>query len=358
MKEKFQKLFSLSPQGILVVRGEDILYVNEKACQLYGGSPAACKASSLFPEELIAPGTEARSTTVIAGDGTAAAVACALDADTVLIRLTPAAPFREPAAPPMLLSAMRDSLFSLRISAEQMFSRLQQGDQKIAAYSGVFFRSYFTMLRTITAADTANALRAGTLPFSPVNVEVSRLCADLMQTVSHLVGSGASLKCECAGPMIAMADPDALEQLLLNLISNSLLHTPAGGSITLSLTQDRGDLILAVDDEGSGLSDLTLAELFTGNAAPDFTDPSKGAGLGLEVAEGLAQLHGGSLVISGREGRGTSVRVRIPIRHSPTVRFSSAAAPYRAHAMDNVFRELATALDSSRFNEYFTRYKD
>ncbi len=358
MKEKFEMLFSASPQGVLVARGEDILFVNEKACKLYGGSPAACKATSLFPEQLLAPTGEARSAVVNVGEGTAAAVSSPLEDGMVLIRLTPLPEVCEPAAPPMLLSAMRDSLFNLRVSAEQMFSRLrQEPDGKLAAYSGIFFRNYFTLLRAISTADTANALRAGTLPFSPTITDVTLLCRDLVQTVCHLAGRD-TVRFVCSENITSMVDGEKLEQMLLNLISNSLLHTPADGNITLSLSRDRGNLILSVDDDGAGLSDTTLAELFSHAAEPDLTDPSKGAGLGLEVAEGLVRLHGGSLVVSGREGSGTTVRVSIPIRHTDSVILSSAEAPYRANAMDGIFRELSTALDSSRFNDYFTRYRD
>ena len=358
MKEKFEKLFSLSPQGIVVARGEDILYVNENACKLYGGSPAACKATSLFPEQLLSPQEQGHSAVVNVGDGTAAAVSCPLEDGMVLIRLTPTPADRAPAAPPALLNAMRDSLFNVRISAEQIFSRLQQeSDSKLAAYRGIFFRNYFSLLRAISTADTANALRAGTLPFSPKITDVTQLCRDLVQTVCHLVGSEV-LRFVCNDIITAPVDGDKLEQMLLNLISNSLLHTPAGGNITLSLRRDRGNLILSLDDEGTGIGDTTLAELFTGSVAPDFTDPTKGAGMGLEVAEGLARLHGGSLVVSARVGAGTSVRESIPIRHTDSVVFSSAEVPYRANAMDHIFRELSTALDSSRFNAYFIRYRD
>lgn len=113
------------------------------------------------------------------------------------------------------------------------------------------------------------------------------------------------------------ADSFRLKQILVNILSNAVKFTPAGGRVVVEARPDRaaGEVILAVRDTGIGMApeDIPRAlEMFTqiGNA---MTRRYEGTGIGLPLAKALVELHGGRLEIDSRPGEGTLVTIRLPI---------------------------------------------
>ena len=114
-------------------------------------------------------------------------------------------------------------------------------------------------------------------------------------------------------PLDIEADPRALKQIALNLLSNALKFTPRGGQVTVSL-QAQGDIMeLVVADTGVGIAPEDLKRLGQPyEQAGDVRQRAKGTGLGLSLVRGLAELHGGEMIIESTLGEGTSVTVRLP----------------------------------------------
>lgn len=112
------------------------------------------------------------------------------------------------------------------------------------------------------------------------------------------------------------ADPKALRQMMLNLLTNAVKFTPAGGSVTLrAVIEADGRLAIAVTDSGAGMrrSDIPKAMEAFGQVAGDKTRYShEGTGLGLPITAALVRLHGGTLVIDSRPGVGTTATLRFP----------------------------------------------
>lgn len=105
------------------------------------------------------------------------------------------------------------------------------------------------------------------------------------------------------------ADPDRMEQVLVNLVDNALRNAPVGGRIHLSVKSE-GDVVRwCVADDGPGISPAARRVVIQ----PFFRDPrSKGTGLGLAVAAALVQAHRGTLSIEQSEWGGALVCVRVP----------------------------------------------
>lgn len=117
-----------------------------------------------------------------------------------------------------------------------------------------------------------------------------------------------------------IADPRACRQILLNLLSNALKFTPAGGTITVGCRFEAGMIVLEVRDNGVGIPPVTLERLGNpfeqGEVTGDLgtTDRAKaGTGLGLSLVRSLAQLHGGEIDIASEVGTGTVVLVFLPL---------------------------------------------
>ncbi|MGE0331241.1 MAG: sensor histidine kinase [Ramlibacter sp.] len=116
----------------------------------------------------------------------------------------------------------------------------------------------------------------------------------------------------------ARVDVELIERALANLVENSLKFTPAGGRITLQAHQADGWLLLGVSDSGAGIAPADQPHLFDRfyqarhSAAPATGEGGKG--LGLAIVKRIAELHGGTVGIDSREGAGTAVTLRLPVR--------------------------------------------
>jgi signal transduction histidine kinase len=112
------------------------------------------------------------------------------------------------------------------------------------------------------------------------------------------------------GPDLTVsADPDQLEQLLINLVRNGVdASLETGGGVAVGWSSSRGMLEVHVDDEGPGLPE-------TGNLfVPFFTTKPGGSGIGLVLSRQIAEGHGGTLTLANRNGvRGCRATLRIPM---------------------------------------------
>jgi signal transduction histidine kinase len=130
-------------------------------------------------------------------------------------------------------------------------------------------------------------------------------------------------------PLRFEADPLRLRQVLLNLLTNAIKFTPAGGNITVGAhrIEGSGEIRFFVADTGIGMTDAEIALALQpfGQAANAMTREHSGAGLGVPLAKGLVELHGGTLVIESKPSQGTRVTVTLP-----EARRLPAAEPDRA----------------------------
>jgi len=126
---------------------------------------------------------------------------------------------------------------------------------------------------------------------------------------------GISLELTALRPVRVEADPARLAQVFVNLIDNALRHTSDGGRIRVELDARDSDAVLRVRDNGEGIPYRDLPHIFERFYVVDRsrTRGSGGAGLGLAIAKGIIDAHGGSVSAESMLGRGTSFTIRLPI---------------------------------------------
>jgi len=107
-------------------------------------------------------------------------------------------------------------------------------------------------------------------------------------------------------------DPDKLAQLFLNVLDNAVKHSPRGTTVQIRGNRDNGAIVVRVRDAGSGLPQGAQTRLFQRFYRGDNAQRD-GAGLGLAIAQAIAQAHGGSIRASNLEGGGAEFAVRLPI---------------------------------------------
>ncbi len=154
-------------------------------------------------------------------------------------------------------------------------------------------------------------------------------CVTLMK--SHAVAGSLLLSVEAEDRLpLLRADPTRLKQILLNLLSNAIKFTGPGGKIVVELSRNTdGGVCFAVRDTGPG---MTAQEIKTalepfGQVDAGHARRFEGTGLGLPLAQRLAELHGGALAVESIKGHGTTVTVTLPFERTITEPALGASAP-------------------------------
>lgn len=108
-------------------------------------------------------------------------------------------------------------------------------------------------------------------------------------------------------------DRGALEQLFLNVLQNAAQALEAGGQTTVGIDRDDGSVAVMIHDDGVGMPPEVLERVFD----PLFSTREAGTGLGLTIARRIARATGGEIHVESAEGKGTTVRIRLPLADSP-----------------------------------------
>ncbi len=125
--------------------------------------------------------------------------------------------------------------------------------------------------------------------------------------------------------LVLDADPRKLRQALLNIVLNAIQASPRGSSVRLTVARDCEGSRITVRDEGVGMTPEVLERI----RKPYFTTKEGGTGLGLAVARGLVEQHGGSLEFKSAPGTGTTVTILLPMKAKPCARLPNPGRAFR-----------------------------
>jgi signal transduction histidine kinase len=118
--------------------------------------------------------------------------------------------------------------------------------------------------------------------------------------------------CPPSIPQIS-ADERRLKQAILNLIRNAINFSPEGGNIEISAIQSGDRIDITIQDSGIGIPEEDLARIFQPFERLQHAGKQAGAGLGLSLVKNIIELHNGVIEIDSEEGKGTKVRLILPI---------------------------------------------
>ena len=123
---------------------------------------------------------------------------------------------------------------------------------------------------------------------------------------------GVALSAEVDERAEAPLASDKIERVLFNLLTNALRHTPTDGSVAVRLERQSTDLLLRVEDDGDGLSAEAPGRMFERFWRADRARTGGGAGLGLAIARGLVEAHGGRIWAENRPEGGACISFTLP----------------------------------------------
>ena len=138
---------------------------------------------------------------------------------------------------------------------------------------------------------------------------------DTLELVAKDQGHRLSLKITDPFDGLFYGDRDRLEQLLYNIISNSIKYTPNGGKIEVFAGQTFNKVTIKVKDTGIGIPEKDLGRLFERFYRVDKARSREkgGTGLGLAISKGIVDNHGGTISIKSEVNRGTEVTIMLPV---------------------------------------------
>lgn len=159
-----------------------------------------------------------------------------------------------------------------------------------------------------TVGDALRVARSGQVRTRPIDLRES-LSAAVAAAAPSFHERGATLESNLGNePLSLDGDPDALEQLFLNLLINAAEALDAEGTATVLAAPARDELQIRIRDDGPGMPPEVKERAFE----PLFSTRTEGTGLGLPISRRIAVAHGGEIRIESTPGSGTTVMVRLP----------------------------------------------
>lgn len=188
--------------------------------------------------------------------------------------------------PPIDIKERRDILADTKVESERLIRLVNQ-------------------LLALARADAGRVLRNEPIPIQPLIEDVCRQ--------ARLLAPRRTISCDVSTDTAALADSDALKQVLLILIDNALEHTPASAKVNMSTSTANQHVAINIHDTGPGIAPESLPHIFERFFRGDASRSGGGTGLGLSIAKELTEAQGGALTVESTVTQGSVFTVTLPL---------------------------------------------
>ena len=171
------------------------------------------------------------------------------------------------------------------------------------------------MERLVEDLRTLTLVEAGSLLLHREPTDLGELLREVTAGFqSRAAAGGVALAVTAADVPDLSVDPARVREVVANLLTNAIRHTPSGGSVDVALERQDDHAVVTVRDSGSGMSPEELNRIFD----RFYRSPgSPGSGLGLPIARNLVEAHGGTMTATSEPGRETTIRFTLPLDRAP-----------------------------------------
>lgn len=188
--------------------------------------------------------------------------------------------------------------------------------EEVIEYSTFIHRSASQTLRLLENLLQWARLEQGNIPFNPTEIRFDELIGEIISmSGDHHIKKNIELRQEIPEHLIVRADEEMLKTIMRNLISNAVKFTHTGGRVEIKAEATAGEIQVSVIDNGIGMSEDTINQLFVegGHISTTGTGNEKGAGLGLILCKEFVEKHGGKIWIESEEGKGCKFKFTLPL---------------------------------------------
>lgn len=216
-----------------------------------------------------------------------------------------------------LAHEIRNPLAPLKTVIE-VFRRKEFSDPQIIWSRGVLERQIGQIARLVDDLLEVSRIAEGKLEIRAKSLDLASVIREAIETSRALIdASSHKLEIRLPGePIVLMADPTRLSQVIQNLLNNAAKYTPAGGTIWLELYGEADEAVIKVRDSGIGISAEHLPSIFQifAQLPPGLPRSQGGLGIGLSLVKALVERHGGKVSVhSAGTGHGSEFVVRLPL---------------------------------------------
>ena len=342
-------LYEMSRDAVICVKDELIVYANPAAQALFNRSPGE-KASLCIPDHILAEPAERFIASAKIGDRRTDVAVVRLEELTIVTVMLRGEPDPFPAGDGVL-KELGEELLNVRLAFDGVLSDQNPSGQH-SVYADTLYQSYYRLKRLYNHLTLLHSGLRDHMGRALRMIDLDEVLSGLCASVAPMVRDrGVELQYQGPeGECYLPADPTLMETMLLNLLTNSLLHTEKGVTIKVTLSVIGSRAVIAVDDPGSGIRPDKLSAVIAGFPEPELTDASAGAGLGIAVVRGIAELHGGTLFLGSNPGHGTRMRISLPMS-APDRRLCQPEVRYKVNGMDLILTEMSVVLDKSIYTQ-------
>lgn len=199
------------------------------------------------------------------------------------------------------------------VMRQEAFGKL--GHEKYKEYSNDINESGMDLLHLINDILDMSKIEAGRMDLKFETFNLVELLKDACRTIdTEAKKKHLDIQMKSKDNIPLTADRRSIKQILLNVLSNSVKFTEKDGSISLTTLEKDGKVLIQIEDTGIGIPAKDIAKLgkpFV-QLENQMTRSHDGSGLGLSIAESLAELHDGKLIIESKEKVGTKVTIALP----------------------------------------------
>ncbi len=342
------EVLSMTDEPAALLENRRLVYANGAAKAILGADCAGKSIRELFGDEL----ADAQAPSFVASVPVAG--------ENRLMRVSREGPlqivfFSRPDPDASLLNdaslqALRSGLMNLRMAASAGQRRAEElNDPALLSGFVSLNKEYYRLSRMLSNIGVARDVIRGQLPLSLCTADLSAMISDLTDSLA-LLRRDVEFSFSCERRVLLWADPQLLELMLMNLLSNCLTHAVGLRRVRLALQSTQEYVYLSVRDDGGGIAPERMLGLFRRYRSPfGLNELPLGAGLGMTVILGIVERHGGSLLLESREVSGTSVRLSLSRKLNGQERLRADAAPF-AGSMDRLLTGLADCLPDECFS--------
>ncbi|MFL6136851.1 MAG: sensor histidine kinase [Frankiaceae bacterium] len=210
---------------------------------------------------------------------------------------------------------LRAPLAAIRAMVEALDDEVVTDPATVGDYHLRIRREVDRLSRMVGDVFELSRITAGSLQLHPEPVAVDAVVGEVVAAGDSLARRrGVRLASHVAGHPVALADHRHLVRVLTNLVGNAVRHTPEGGGVHVAGADDGDAVLLSVSDGCGGIAEPDLARVFdTGYRGEAARTPRQdgGSGIGLAIARGIVEAHGGTITVRNVDG-GCRFDVRLP----------------------------------------------
>lgn len=223
-------------------------------------------------------------------------------------------------------------IFSALQVTELKINLIDENQKNIKKYINIIRQNCYRLLRIINNLIDITKIDAGHFVINYSNKDIVGVIENIvLSIVDYVESKGISITFDTEiEEKIMTFDPDAMERIILNLLSNSIKFTPNGGSIEVNIYDKANSIVISVKDTGLGIPIEKQASVFEKFVQVDksLSRNREGSGIGLSLVKELVALHDGTIELESIIGKGSEFKIELPVKLEEEYRNSNEIDMY------------------------------